>query len=97
MSNFPMLILPGDLTPEKYGYYGVDRYETAVNMLREAGDDFSAEEAMAVLDAVKQVQWAPTQVSFVYSQNQNQVYYTLGHDFDHIRIHRFFGKTIYMW
>ena len=38
-----------------------------------------------MLDAVKQVQWAPTQVSFVYSQNENRVYYTLQLDFSHIR------------
>lgn len=89
MSNFPMLILPGDLTPEKYGYYGMDRYETALNMIGKAGEGFTTEDALAVLDAVKQVQWAPTQVSFVYSQNENRVYYTLQHDFNHIRIHQF--------
>lgn len=89
MSNFPMLILPEDLIPEKYGYYGVDRYETAVKMIGKAGEDFTPEDALAVLDAVKQVQWAPTQVSFVYSQNENRVYYTLKHDFNHISIHRF--------
>ena len=81
--------LPGDLTPEKFGYYGVDRYETALNMIGKAGEGFTTEDALAVLDAVKQVQWAPTQVSFVYSQNENRVYYTLQHDFNHIRIHQF--------
>ena len=89
MSNFPMLILPGDLTPEKYGYYGVDRYETAVNMIENAGEDFSPKDALAVLDAVKQIRYAPTQISFVYSQNENRVYYTLKSDFDHISIHQF--------
>ena len=89
MSNFPMLILPGDLTPEKAGYYGVDRYETAVKMVGEAGDGFTPEDALSVLNAVKQVQYTPTRVSFVYSGNENRVYYALEHDFEHIRIHQF--------
>ena len=89
MSNFPMLILPRDMTEEQFGYYGVDRYETAVTMIADAGSDFSPEQGLAVLKAVKQVQYAPTRISFVYSQNENKVYYALEGDFDHIMTHQF--------
>ena len=88
MSNFSMLILPGDLA-EKTGYYGVDRYETAVKLIRAAGNGFSPEYGLSVLNAVKQEQYAPTRISFVYSRNENSVYYALERDFSHIRIHSF--------
>ena len=89
MSNFTMLVLPEDLTAERFGYYGMDRYRTAVSIIREAGDGFSPDYGLRVLDAVKQEQYAPTRVSFVYSQNENRVYYTLERDFAHVRIHQF--------
>ena len=33
-------MLPGDLTAGRYGYYSMDRYKTAVNMIRTSGDEF---------------------------------------------------------
>lgn len=89
MSNFPMLILPTDLTEERFGYYGMDRYQTAVRMIEAAGSDLCPENALAILSAVRQEQYAPTRVSFVYSQNENKVYYTLEREFAHIRTHQF--------
>lgn len=89
MSNFAMLRLPEDFTEEKFGYYGVDRYQTAMKMLRDAGSGFTPEYGMSILNAVKQEQYAPTRVSFVYSQNENRVYYTLERDFAQIKTHQF--------
>ena len=89
MSNFPMLILPGDLREDRYGYYGADRYETVVNMLADAGEEFSPADALKVLDAVKQTGYAPTRVSFVYTEKENAVYYVTEHDFAHVRKHCF--------
>ena len=89
MSNFPVMELPADFTPENFGYYGKDRYDIALAMLRNSDDDFSAADGLAILDAVKQTGRWGTQVSFVYSRNENAVYYTTGHDFAHIQKHCF--------
>ena len=43
MSNFTMLRLPGDMTAERFGYYGMDRYGAAVRMIEAAGDGFTPE------------------------------------------------------
>ena len=83
-SNFALLDLPADLTPERWSYYGKDRYDTAMRMLRDSGDDFTVQDAFSILRAVQQTKYAPTRVSFVYSRNENAVYYTLERDFDHI-------------
>ena len=55
----------------------VDRYDAALSILRESGDDFSARDALKLLDAVKQTGHWGTRVSFVYSGNENAVYYAL--------------------
>lgn len=89
MSNFTMLRLPGDMTVERFGYYGMDRYGTVVRMIEAAGDDFTPEYGLSILNAVKQERYAPTRVSFVYSQNENRVYYALERDFAHIKIQSF--------
>lgn len=89
MTNFAVLELPGDFTPENFGYYGKDRYDTALSILRESDDDFSVRDGLRLLDAVKQTGRWGTRVSFVYSRNENAVYYTTKHDFANIRVHRF--------
>ena len=89
MTNFAVLELPGDFTPEHFGYYGKDRYDAALSILRESDDDFSVCDGLRLLDAVKQTGRWGTRVSFVYSGNENAVYYTTEHDFAHIRVHRF--------
>ena len=89
MTNFAVLELPGDFTPENFGYYGKDRYDTALSSLRESDDDFSVRDGLRLLDAVKQTGRWGTRVSFVYSGNENAVYYTTEHDFANIRVHRF--------
>lgn len=88
MSNFPMLILPNDLMANST-YYGLDRYETAVRMIEEANQDITPEYALSILEAVKQTMYAPTKISFVYSEKENKVYYCLNGDFNNIQTHKF--------
>lgn len=89
MTNFAVLEQPADFTPGSYGYYGKDRYDTALSILRASDDDFSIRDGLRLLDAVKQTGRWGTRVSFVYSRNENAVYYAIGHDFADIRVHRF--------
>ena len=51
--------------------------------------DFSVRDGLRLLDAVKQTGRWGTRVSFVYSLNENAVYYATEHDFANIRVHRF--------
>ena len=60
-----------------------------MEILRNSTDDFSVQEGLALLKAVKQEgNWA-TRVSFVYSASENAVYYALERDFEHVRKHTF--------
>lgn len=89
MTNFPLLELPADFAPENFGYYGKDRYDKALSILRNSTDDFSVGDGLALLDAVKQTGKWGTRVSFVYSRNENAVYYTTEHDFAYVKKHCF--------
>lgn len=89
LSNFSILEIPNDLTSEKYGYYGKDRYDIAMECLRNSTDDFGVHDGLSTLNKVKQVgNWA-TRVSFVYSRNENTVYYCKDGKFDDISKHSF--------
>lgn len=89
MTNFPLPELPTDLTDATTRYYGRDRYNTALEMLREAGDGFTPKAALRVLEATKQTgRWA-TRVSFVYSCREKTVFWCLEGAFDSIRTHHF--------
>ena len=89
LSNFSMLELPEDLTSEKYGYYGKDRYDIAMECLKNSTDEFSVTDGFSILNKVKQVgNWA-TRVSFVYSRNENSVYYCIDGEFNYINKHSF--------
>ena len=93
LTNFALLELPKDFNKENEGYYGKDRYDRAMSILRESGEDFSVEDGIRVLRAVKQEgQWA-TRVSFVYSNNENAVYYCLERDFEHLIRHQITGTS----
>lgn len=72
LANFPVLTtLPDYSAP----FYGKERYDRACSVLREAGEDFSTADALRLLYETRQEgQWA-TRVSFVYSRNENAVYY----------------------
>lgn len=50
---------------------------------------FSIEDALNLLKECKQDGKYGTKVSFVYSKNENRVYYCLNGDFDTILIHKF--------
>ncbi len=88
ISNFPILEKPEDLVPEKYGWYGMDRYRIAEEMLRSADASFGIPEGMKVLEAVSQTQYAPTRVSFVYSVNTQTVCYAIERDFPGAKTYR---------
>lgn len=89
LSNFPLLELPADFEPSRFGYYGKDRYDKALDILRNSTDDFSAQDGLKLLQEVKQEgDWA-TRVSFVYSANENAVYYALERNFDQVKKHCF--------
>ncbi len=89
LSNFAILELPKDFTESKYGYYGKDRYDIAMDYLRNSSDDFSVEDGLNILSSVKQTGHWATRVSFVYSRNENMVYYCLDGQFDRIKQHKF--------
>lgn len=86
LTNFPVLTaLPDYSNP----FYGKDRYDRAVSVLRDSGEDFSVSDALSLLKSVCQDgQWG-TRVSFVYSVNENAVYYFLNGDDSRIETHRF--------
>ena len=89
LSNFPLLVLPLDLNDGQAGYYGLDRYETASRMLAGADDGFTAEDGLKLLHAVRQTGHWATRVSFVWSKNENAVYYAVENDFEHVKRHAF--------
>ena len=80
-ANFPLLPLLDDYSNP---FYGKDRYDTACEILAAAGKDFSPQDGLALLQKVKQEgQWG-TRLSFVYSRNENTVYYCENGDFDSV-------------
>jgi hypothetical protein len=89
MTNFSLLELPADLNGEKERYYGKDRYDTALSMLRQGGEDFSPEDGLKILEKTKQTGFWGTRVSFVYSCSQKTVYYCREGNFAKVETHRF--------
>lgn len=85
LSNFPVL---ADLTDYSNPFYGKDRYDIAESYLEKA-NDLNVREALDLLYSLRQDgQWG-TRVSFVYSRNENAVYYFLDGDISDIKIHIF--------
>ena len=68
---------------------GDDRFERADEQLKRCGDNFSVVEAFRILKSVKQEGIWATRVSFVYSVSENNVYYVLNNDFEHILEYQF--------
>ena len=89
MTNYALLELPTDLTPETYSYYGKDRLDTATAILRQRDSRFTPEDGLAILQNTKQTGTWATRVSFVYHSGENAVYYCLQGDFDHVIRHTF--------
>lgn len=85
LSNFPVL---ADLDDYSNPFYGKERYDRAVSIL-ESADDLGVRSALDLLYTLRQDgQWG-TRVSFVYSKNENAVYYFLDGDVKNIQIHEF--------
>lgn len=86
ISNFPLLEEVEDLSK---AWYGKNRYDKGTAVLRSSGAAFSAMDGMRLLETLKQEgEWA-TRVSFVYSRNENAVYYALNNDFANMQKHVF--------
>lgn len=86
ITNFPVF---AGLTDFSNPFFGKDRYDFAVSVLESAGNDYSAPEAMQLLCNVKQEGKWGTKVSFVWSRNENSVYWCTDGNFENIQIHRF--------
>jgi len=65
-------------------FYGKDRYKVVDEILKESKDDFSWQDGLEALKKVSQQGQYATRLSFVYSVNENSVYYVLSNDFDHV-------------
>ena len=85
ISNFPIL---AKLKDYNNPFYGKDRYDKATLILKESKNDFSVNDALVLLkQCSQQGQWG-TRVSFVYSKNNNTVYYCLNGNFDKVLEHK---------
>lgn len=76
-------------TTKPYIVSGDDRFERADEQLKKCNKDFSVIEAFNILKSVKQEGLWATRVSFVYSVNENKVYYIQNNDFEHISEYQF--------
>lgn len=86
ITNFPVT---AELSDYSNPFYGKDRYDKAYSVLRSSGRDFSAADALELLYSVRQEgRWA-TRISFVYSGNENAVYYFLNGDIKNVQVHSF--------
>lgn len=81
MTNYS--ILCPEIT-KPYIVSGDDRFERADELLKNCNDGFSADEAFQILKSVRQEGLWATRVSFVYSANENKVYYVRNNDFENI-------------
>lgn len=76
-------------TTKPYIASGDDRFESADEQLKKCNKDFSVIEAFNILKSVKQEGLWATRVSFVYSVNENKVYYIQNNAFEHISEYQF--------
>jgi len=89
MTNYALLELPADLTPETWGYYGKDRLDTAMDILAQRDAHFSVQDGLEILEKTRQTGVWATRVSFVYHSGENAVYHCTQGRFDRIRRHVF--------
>lgn len=89
VTNFSILETPLDLNEDQFGFYGVDRYRKSLGILKNSTDDFSVADGLKLLNEVKQTGEWGTRFSFVYSKNEDTVYYCMEGDFDHVQAHHF--------
>lgn len=86
ISNFPILTKLDDYSNP---FFGKDRYDIATQVLKESKSSFSVNDALDLLNKCKQEGKWGTKVSFVYSKNNNTVYYCLNGDFKKVLQHKF--------
>ncbi len=89
VTNFSILEHPLDMSEDQFSFYGVDRYRKSLSILKNSTDDFSAADGLNLLNAVKETGEWGTRFSFVYSKNEDTVYYCTEGDFDHVQVHNF--------
>ena len=89
VTNFSILEPPMDLNEEQFGFYGVDRYRKSLNILKNSTDDFTVADGLKLLNEVKQTGEWGTRFSFVYSKNEDSVYYCTEGQFDCMKVHHF--------
>ena len=77
---------PFKMDSEKHPWMGWDRYQTADELLRGAGDDFDVAQCFTVLAAVSQVA-CPTVVSMVFDVAERTVYWCENRAYDAIKRH----------
>lgn len=68
---------------------GDDRYERAKEQLQQFDTKFSVDDAFDILKDVRQEGLWATRVSFVYSVNENKIYYVQNNDFMNISVFEF--------
>ena len=78
-----------DLNEEQFGFYGVDRYRKSLSILKNSTDDFNVADGLKLLNEVKQTEEWGTRFSFVYSRNEDTVYYCTEGQFDCLKAHHF--------
>ena len=89
VTNFSILEPPMDLNEEQFGFYGVDRYRKSLSILKNSTDDFNVADGLELLNEVKQTGEWGTRFSFVYSRNEDTVYYCSEGQFDSVKVHHF--------
>lgn len=89
MTNYALLEPPADLTPETFRYYGKDRLDTAISILRQRSSCFTTEDGLDILQQTSQTGAWATRVSFVYHSGENAVYYCTQGRFDQVIRHAF--------
>ena len=73
---------------EEHSWMGYDRYETAMQMLKAASNDFGVADCFDILKSVAQTV-CPTVVSMVYDVTDRAVYWCEQQKWDEIQIHKF--------
>lgn len=68
---------------------GDDRFARAQTLLDQYGPDFSVQDALSVLSAVRQEGLWGTRLSFVYSAQEHTVYYVENNHFETVQTYRF--------
>lgn len=86
IANFPILTKLKDYNNP---FYGKDRYDKVKEVLSRSKKNFSVNDALDLLESVKQEGKWGTRVSFVYSRNENRVYYCLDNNFKKVYEHKF--------